>query len=108
MDKLKNILLIAAILLSVAVYSLWDIVLIKTGVAIFYIGSAFFISILCLYIWLSNKNYLTFILFSLSLNNLIDELFFDNTKFGLNEAAFAVVLIGITYLRYARKTTKHN
>lgn len=47
--------------------------------------------------FLEEKNsIIKFVLFSVSLNNLLDEVFFDNTKFEINE-----ILIGISILIFA-------
>lgn len=75
--------------------------------AVFYHGNALAYLLLAFFIWINHKKYAaSFVLLCIALNNLLDELFFDNTKFGLNEVFFALILALITYLRYARKNTK--
>jgi len=57
----------------------------------FYSGNALFIFLLCTYIFVNNKqSFIKFVLFGLSLNNLLDELFFNPTELGYNEIAFAI------------------
>mgnify|MGYP003630672548 CR=1 FL=1 len=52
----------------------------------FYIGNAIFILLLCVYLFLNDRgSVIKFTLISLSINNLLDEMFFDNTKLELNE-----------------------
>lgn len=107
MDKRNNIILWIAIIVSVIAFMFWDIIKEKTGIPIYYFGNSLAFLLLSFFIWLNNKKYVaSFVLLCLSLNNFLDETIFDNTKFGLNEAFFALILIIITYLRYARKTTK--
>jgi hypothetical protein len=92
-DKILKI----SILVSIITYALWKLVLDNLGIHIFYIGNALFIFLLVLYIrQISKPSFLIFFLFCLALNNLLDELLFDNTKFGINEI-IATVLIPIAY-----------
>ena len=59
----------------------------------FYIGNAIFILLLCVYLFLNEKgSIIKFILLALSLNNLLDEIFFDNTKIQLNEILTALTI----------------
>jgi len=93
---MKYILSIALVI-SIITYSFWNYL----PKGSFYIGNSIFIFLLCLVIYLQNKQYfISFLLLCLSINNLLDELFFDPTKKGLNELIFAL-LIPIIY--YARK-----
>lgn len=60
----------------------------------FYIGNAIFILLLCVYLFLTDKeSIIKFILMSLSINNLFDEVFFDNTKLELNELLTALAIL---------------
>lgn len=77
----------------------------------FYIGNALFILMLCVYMYLKEKSsVIKFVLFSFALNNFLDETFFDNTTFGLNEIliGIAIVLFAIIKRNNDRKRTKHN
>lgn len=66
----------------------------------YYILTALFINLLCMYLYLSNKNsFICFLLFGLSINNLADELFFDPTVFQLNELLFAIAMIVLWCLK---------
>lgn len=108
MHKRNQIILWIAIIVSVIAYSFWDLIKKNTGIGIFYYGNALAFFILSLFIWINHKKYSTsFVLLCIASNNLLDEIFFDNTKIGLNEYLFLAIVILITYLRYARKTTKY-
>ena len=96
-----KVILYIALLFSIATYSFWELIPIDY---FFYKGNAIFVTLLCFYIFNQNRKlWISFLLFSLSLNNLFDELFFDNTKFELNEILFAIFIIIITKVRYARQ-----
>jgi len=83
---MKYLLHIATIL-SILTYSFW----IYFPKESFYVGNGLFIFLLCLYIFLQNrKSFIKFVLFCLSINNLLDELFFNPTELGVNELAFAI------------------
>tara|TARA_R110002126_G_scaffold236489_1_gene380082 strand:+ start:461 stop:775 length:315 start_codon:yes stop_codon:yes gene_type:complete len=77
----------------------------------FYVGNSFFIMMLCIYIYLKDKeSCISFILFSLALNNLLDELFFDNTKLELNEimVGLAIIIFAIIKRKNDRKISRNN
>lgn len=94
-----KILYIASIL-SILTYSLWNYIPIDY---FFYYGNSIFICLLCIYIFFTDKqSNIKFILFALSVNNLLDELFFDNTKFELNEILFFLAIIVLTRFRNGR------
>lgn len=98
---MKSILYISAVV-SVITYLFWNY-LPKDS---FYIGNALFISLICMYIFIKEpKSFITFVLFCLSINNLFDELFFDNTKLQLNEIAvgIAIILFGAKKYKNDRK-----
>lgn len=66
----------------------------------FYIGNGLFILLICFSLfWLDKNNNVKFILFSLSINNFLDEVLFDNTKLQLNELIFAGLLLLILIYR---------
>lgn len=91
-----------AIVLSVITYSFWWYFPKGT----FYIGNALVFFIICLYLFLKEKSNNTyFLLFAISFNNLLDELFFDNTVFGLNEKIFTIAVIIITIIRCTKTLT---
>jgi hypothetical protein len=59
----------------------------------FFLLNALFITLVCGVLWFKTRETLiTFLFFALSLNNLFDELFFDNTKIEINELAFFVIV----------------
>lgn len=90
--KMKSILYIASFV-SVFTYTFWN----YFPKGSFYLGNALFIYMLCMYLFLVDRNSkIKFVLFSLSLNNLLDELFFNSTKLGLNElltASFIFIIL---------------
>jgi len=89
-----------ATIISIITYLFWETIKINTGISVFYIGNALFIFMLCFYLYFSDRsNNIKFILVSLSLNNLLDELFFDNTIFQLNELMFLIGVILILLIR---------
>jgi hypothetical protein len=94
-------LLYIAVLVSLTTYLFWSY-LPKGG---FYIGNSLFILLLCTYLFINDKSsFVKFILLSLSLNNFFDEIFFDNTEFGLNEIVVGVVILIFAIIRnYVRK-----
>lgn len=98
---MKYILYIATIV-SLVTYLFWS----ELPKGSFYIGNGLFILLLCLYLFLKDKNSaIKFVLLSLSLNNFLDELFFDNTEFGINEilVGFTVLIFAIIKYRHDRK-----
>jgi len=69
----------------------------------FYYGNALFIFMLCVYLYVKdNQSFIKFVLFCLSLNNLLDELFFDNTKLGYNELVLLVIIPAIWFINLKR------
>lgn len=49
------------------------------------------------------KNGVKFLFFSLTLNNLIDEVFFDNTILGINEIISIIIILVIYINRYVSR-----
>jgi len=99
---MKYILHIATII-SIITYMLWDFL----PKGSFYIGNGLFIFLLCVYIFSEDrKSFIKFVLFSLSLNNLFDELFFNPTKLGINESLLFVFIIVIGFFKYRRNARK--
>ena len=89
---MKYILYIA-VLVSVITYSFWSYM----PKGSFYIGNSLFIMLLCMYLFIQEKSsMIKFVLLSLAINNLLDELLFDNTQLGLNE-----ILVGLSILIFA-------
>ena len=78
---MKYILYIAT-LVSLCTYLFWE----TMPKGSFYIGNSLFILLLCTYIFLiDKKSFVKFVLLSLSLNNLFDELFFSPRLLEVNE-----------------------
>lgn len=88
-----------AILISVITYSFWW--LLPKGS--FYIGNAIVFFLIGLHLFLKDKgNNTYFLLFALSLNNLLDEVVFDNTVFGINEVFFTIAITIIMIIRCSK------
>ena len=84
-----KIILYIATITSIITYLFWSYL----PKGSFYIGNAIFIVLLCVYLFLNEKgSIIKFILLALSLNNLLDEIFFDNTKIELNEILTALTI----------------
>lgn len=97
--KTKDKILSLAIVISLITYTFWSQIS-DFGYDIYYIGNALFIFLLALYIrQVSKPSFITFFLFCLAINNLLDELLFDNTKFGGNEIIATILLPLVYYLR---------
>ena len=97
-EKKDNILWVA-ICIGAITYTFWK-PLFDMNIDIFYIGNAIFIFLLAVYIkQISKPSFLTFFLFCVTFNNLLDELLFDNTKFGINEIIATILLFLVYYLR---------
>lgn len=84
--RVINRLIIVAILLSVVTFLLWDYIYEFFKIDIYYLGSALFIFVISLIIFLTySRLFISFLLLCLSINNLLDELFFDPKKIQINE-----------------------
>lgn len=91
-----NRLLWIATIISIVAFSfwryLWDYA--------FYHIIAIFIFLLSLIIFIQNKRlFIAFFLFSASIGNLLDELFFGNTTTTKNEIIFALTIPLIWYIK---------
>lgn len=101
---MANRILRLAIFVSIFTFSFWKVVLDLYKIPIYYIGNALSAFLLALYIkQVSKPSFLTFFLFCITLNNLLDELLFDNTKFGINEIIATILLILVYYFRTTDK-----
>lgn len=81
-------------------FNFWD----YSKYADFYIGNAIYLSCISFILKYQNpKSFICYLIFCASLNNLCDELFFDNTKVGLNEF-FALICVPIIW--YLRKNER--
>lgn len=66
----------------------------------FYVGNSIFIILLCVYIFLQDrKNFIKFVLLSLTINNLLDELFFNPTQIGVNEYVLLIIVPLVGWLK---------
>jgi len=73
----------------------------------FYIGNSLFIFGLCMYLFVQDKqSFIKFVLFSLSLNNLFDELFFNPTELGKNESFLFAFILVIGFFKYNKNARK--
>jgi hypothetical protein len=97
-QKNKFILYIS-IFVGVITYTFWNLIN-EIGITIFYKGNALFIFLLALYIrQISKPSFITFFLFCLALNNLLDELLFDPQKIGWNEYIASAIIIIVYFLK---------
>lgn len=99
---MKNAIIYVAMLVGVATYNLWHFL----PKGSFYIGNALFIFLLSLDVFMKERDsFVKFVLISLSINNLLDELMFDNTKLGVNEliAALIIIIIGLIRMKNDRQ-----
>jgi hypothetical protein len=95
-----KVYLYIALIVSVFTYLFWGFL----PKGSFYIGNALFIFMLCSFIFYKFKNYkVALILFAVSLNNLLDELFFDPKKIGLSE--LLIWFFVLIYIYNDRKRT---
>jgi hypothetical protein len=96
----NNIILKLAVFTAILVYTFWGFFDDPLASKIFYIGNALFIFLLALYIrQATKKSFLTFFLFCVTLNNLLDELLFDPQKIGLNEYLATVIIIIVYFIK---------
>lgn len=70
-----------ATVISIATYLFWH----DFPKGYFYVGNGLFIFLISLVIFLQNRKlFVSFFLLCIAFNNLMDELFFDPTKLGIN------------------------
>lgn len=94
---MKKVLLYIAIIISLLTYNLWQ----YFPKGFFYVGNAMFIMLLSFYLYLKEpKSFITFIIFTLSINNLLDELFFGNTETHIHEILTAMIILIIGLKKY--------
>lgn len=97
-DKTK--ILYLSIFICVISYNFWKPILEYFDFEIFYIGIALSHFLLALYIkQISKPSFITFFLFCVTLNNLLDELLFDPQKIGINEYIASAIIIVIYFLK---------
>lgn len=71
----------------------------------YYILNSFFVFLLCLFIYIKNRNsFINFVLVMLSFSTLLDELFFDNTIISVNELLIALSIPFIWVFRKKNET----
>jgi hypothetical protein len=96
----SNVILKLAVFTAILVYTFWGFFNEPIASKIFYIGNALFIFLLALYIkQATKKSFLTFFLFCVTLNNLLDELLFDPQKIGYNEYIATAIIIVVYLLK---------
>ena len=97
-DKTK--ILYLAIIVSFITFNFWKPILEYFDFEIFYIGIALTCFLLSLYIkQTTKKSFITFFLFCVTLNNLLDELLFDPQKIGYNEYIATAIIIVVYLLK---------
>jgi hypothetical protein len=96
----NNVILKLAVFTAILVYTFWGFFDEPIASKIFYIGNALFIFLLALYIkQATKKSFITFFLFCVTLNNLLDELLFDPQKIGYNEYIATAIIIVVYLLK---------
>lgn len=92
-----------AVVLSIATYQIWPYL----PKGYFYKGMAVTLLIFAAVIYRQNSKLLiSFFLLCISISNLLDELFFDPIKFGLNELIFAATVPIIWCIKSKRNAGK--
>lgn len=72
---------------------------------LYYTSISFSIFLFHLFIYLNFKNYfITFLLLGLSLNKLMDELFFNPTKLQLNELLFTILIVIFGIYKFRKRS----
>ena len=95
----NNIILKITICVGIITYTFWSFFY-DLGIQIFYYGNSLFIFLLALYIkQATKKSFITFFLFCVTLNNLLDELLFDPQKIGYNEYIATAIIIVVYLLK---------
>lgn len=106
MIESRKLILWAAFIVALLTYSFWSLI----GNGAFYIGNSLFILLLCTFLFKKyGKSVICFLLLAVSLNNFLDELFFNPTEIQFNEMFLLIATPIIWYLKqkkYARKNTK--
>lgn len=101
---MKWVLYLATVLSFIA-YNCWKTILETTGFQVFDIMVAFYLSLICLYIFKKEKgSFIKFFLFELSVFNIVKELFLDPGKLELREALLIIILPSIWYFKEKNKT----
>lgn len=94
-----------ALLLSLIAYNFWIKIKEVTGLEVFHIMTAFYLACICFYIFKQEKeSFIKFVLFELSVANIIKELFLDPGKLTLEEALLIVIIPSIWYFKTKNKT----
>lgn len=102
-------ILYIAFIISVVTYLFWKQIKDLTDYSIFYIGNALFIFLICTYLYIKDsKSIIIFILASLSLNNVLDEIFFDNTELQLNEILTTIAIITFAFYKFRNDRKRTN
>ena len=102
---MKDKLIYISISIGVLTYQFWSYM--PRG--FFYKGMALFILMLSFVIYSDNRNkFVYFLLFCLSINNCLDEFFFDPTKNDFNEIVATLLIPVIWYYKNKRNARKIN
>ena len=101
----NNNLIKLAVIVFIASFLLWQPLYDWFAFKTYYCGTALTIFIMALLIFIYNKGFFAFILLTLSLNNFLDELFFDPTKLQINELLILPISIAL-WMIYKKFITK--
>ncbi len=101
---MKWVLYLATILSFIA-YNCWKTILETTGLQIFDKMVAFYLSLICFYIYYKDKgSFVKMFLFELSIANIIKEIALDPGILTLPEALLIVIIPSIWYFKTKNKT----
>lgn len=101
---MKCLLYIATILSFIA-YNCWKIILDATGIQVFDKLVAIYLALICTYNYIKEKNsFIKFLLFELSIINVLKEFFLNPGELTLEQALMIVVLPTIWYFKEKNKT----
>lgn len=94
-----------ALILSFIAYNCWHTIKEATGLEVFDTMVACYLFLICFYIFKQEKgSFVKFVLFELSIANMIKELFLDPRKLTLGEALLIVIIPSIWYFKVKNKT----
>ena len=115
-DRILKIIIPTTFVLSVLTYTFWGVVKEKTGIRIFYpLNALIMVSYSYVVYYLIKQKYnekgsflilLTRIIYLTTINNLVDEIFFDPTRISINEYVGFAFLVIFTCYNYLKKKWK--
>ncbi len=117
-DKIIKIILIATFIISVVTYSGWSYIKEYTGLKIFYpctalmfVGYTYVIFLFAKKAYFNDRKnrfivFFTRIIYLTTVNNLVDEIFFNPRAININEYLGFALIVVVAYYNYYRKWEK--